>query len=134
MALFRRRRRRRGLRIAAALVLYLPDFLRLLVRLLRDPRVPRLDKALLGLVVAYIVLPADFLPDFLAVLGYVDDLFLLGMALDRLLLRAGPRVLREHWDADPAVLHALVGGLHQLGSVLPGRIRRRLVGLVRRGA
>jgi len=133
MALFRRRRRG-ALRVAAALVLYLPDFLRLLFRLLRDPRVPRLDKALLGFVVAYILLPADLVPDFLAVLGYVDDLFLLGMALDRLLLHAGPRLLREHWDADPAVLHGLVGGLHQLGSVLPGRIRRRLVGLVRRGA
>jgi len=131
---FLRRRRRGGLHIAAALILYLPDFLKLLFRLLRDPRVPRLDKALLGLVVAYIVLPTDLLPDFLAVLGYVDDLFLLGMALDRLLEHAGPRVLRDHWDADPAVLHALVGGLHQLGSVLPGRVRRRLVRLVGRRA
>lgn len=131
---FLRRRRRGGLHIAAALILYLPDFLKLLFRLLRDPRVPRLDKALLGLVVAYIVLPTDLLPDFLAVLGYVDDLFLLGMALDRLLEHAGPRVLRDHWDADPAMLHALVGGLHQLGSVLPGRVRRRLVRLVGRRA
>jgi len=131
---FLRRRRRGALRIAAALVLYLPDFLRLLYRLLRDPRVPRLDKALLGLVVAYILLPADLLPDFLAGVGYVDDLFLLGAALDRLLEHAGPRVLRRHWDADPAVLHLLVGGLHQLGSVLPGRIRRRLVRLVGRRA
>ncbi|HEX7088789.1 MAG TPA: DUF1232 domain-containing protein [Longimicrobiales bacterium] len=132
MMRLRRLRRRGGFRVAAALVLYLPEFLRLLVRLLLDPRVSRLDKALLGVVFAYVVIPTDFLPDFLAVLGRIDDLFLLGMALDRLLRRAGPRLLLEHWDADPAALEALVGGLHQLGAALPGRIRRRLVRVLRR--
>jgi uncharacterized membrane protein YkvA (DUF1232 family) len=127
----RRLRRRSGWRLAAALVFYLPEFLRLVVRLLLDPRVSRFDKALLGVVFTYVIIPTDFLPDFLAVLGRIDDLFLLGMALDRLLRRAGPRLLLEHWDADPVALEILVGGLHELGAALPGRIRRRLLRLSR---
>ncbi len=50
---------------------------------LRDPRTPWYAKALIGLVLAYVLSPIDLIPDFIPVLGYLDDLVLasIGTAL-----------------------------------------------------
>ena len=49
----------------------------------RDPRVPLVAKVIVILVVAYVLSPIDLIPDFIPVLGYLDDMVLvpLGMAL-----------------------------------------------------
>lgn len=104
----------------------LPAFLLLLIRLLRDRRVSGIEKALFGLVIVYVLTPTDLLPDFLGVFGFVDDLYLVGLALGRLLLRSGPDVLLEHWDGDAEALGYLVEGVDQLGSILPRGVRRAL--------
>ena len=77
----RRRRPRRGLSPRAEarrLVRELPNVVKLLFRLIRDLRVPAADKLLFGFAVAYVLMPADLLPDFLGFLGVVDDLYLVG--------------------------------------------------------
>jgi uncharacterized membrane protein YkvA (DUF1232 family) len=133
MKLFPRRRQRRfrlGARAARGLarqmIGQLPNLLLLVTRLLRDPRVRAADKALLVFVIAYVVTPADLLPDFIAVLGLVDDLYLLSLALGRLLVRAGPDRLLEHWSGNPATLGYFVESVDQLGRLLPASIRRVL--------
>src|SRR6185295_18639105 len=54
----------------------------LTVRLLREPLVPRLIKAVPVLAVLYVMLPLDFVPDFLPVLGQLDDLGVLLLAVE----------------------------------------------------
>jgi uncharacterized membrane protein YkvA (DUF1232 family) len=56
----------------------------------RDPRVPWYAKALAGSIVAYAFSPIDLIPDFIPVLGYLDDLILipLGVLLVRRLIPA----------------------------------------------
>jgi uncharacterized membrane protein YkvA (DUF1232 family) len=44
---------------------------------LGDPRTPTLPKILLGLAIGYLVLPFDFIPDFLSLIGHLDDLILI---------------------------------------------------------
>lgn len=125
-----RRRRRQAKNAVVSLLHELPHFLGLLLRLFRDPRVSALDKALVGLVIGYIVTPIDLLPDFVYALGLVDDLYLLALALNRLLLRAGPDLLVEHWHGRPGALLALLDGLEEIGAILPRSIRRVLRGAV----
>ena len=59
--------------------------LRLTVRLLREPRVPRLVKALPVVAACYVISPLDFVPDFLSILGQIDDLAVIVIALEAFL-------------------------------------------------
>lgn len=121
-----RRARAATRRSARSLIRELPNLLRLVVRLLRDRRVPIADKVLFGLVVVYTITPLDLVPDLLAPLGLVDDLYLLGLALAHLLARAGPEILLEHWDGSPARLGYLIEGVEDIGGLLPRPVRQAL--------
>jgi uncharacterized membrane protein YkvA (DUF1232 family) len=122
----RRRRRRSGRTVARKLIRQLPSLFKLVFRLLREPRVPRFDKMLFGAVAVYMLTPIDLLPDFFGVLGWVDDLYLLGLALNRLIGSAGADTLLEHWDGDPESLGYLVDGVEEIGGMLPGDVRTGL--------
>lgn len=123
----RSKRRRKS---AVKLLRELPNLVKLLVRLMRDARVSKLDRLLFGAVIAYVLLPADLLPDFLGFLGLTDDLYLIGLALNRLFSRAGADVLLEHWDGNPRALGYLMEGVEEVGALLPAGIRNALRGLV----
>ena len=60
----------------------------------RDPRVPRLAKLVVVLVVAYALSPIDLIPDFIPVLGYLDDMLLLPMGI-ALAIKLMPRDVWE---------------------------------------
>lgn len=106
----------------------LPNFLRLLGGLLTDRRVSNTDKLLVAGAIAYIVMPMDFIPDYIPFLGEVDDLFVLVLALQRLIANAGRTVIQDHWMGDPGQLKEL--DLERIlvaaAFFLPRRIRRRL--------
>ncbi|HLB09953.1 MAG TPA: DUF1232 domain-containing protein [Gemmatimonadaceae bacterium] len=106
----------------------IPAYLRLMGGLLTDPRVSALDKLLLGVAIAYVVAPIDLIPDFIPFLGQVDDVFIVVLALRRLISNAGMRVIRDHWDGPIEDLHPTVLQEVLLAAAffLPRRIRRRL--------
>jgi uncharacterized membrane protein YkvA (DUF1232 family) len=126
-----RKRRPSGPRaVARALIRELPNLFKLVFRLVRDPALPRIDKLLFGAVALYMITPLDLIPDFLGPIGWIDDFYLLGLALARLVTSAGPDRLLDHWDGDPKTLGYLVEGVEELGADLPSRVRRGLRGLV----
>lgn len=106
----------------------IPNFLRLLYGLITDSRVNSLDKLVVAGAIAYILLPVDIIPDFVPFLGEVDDVFLLILALQRLIANAGRAVVQAYWPGDPAELSAL--NLEKILAAcaffLPRRMRRRL--------
>lgn len=127
----RRRRRGAARELATTLIFQFPHFLRLLYGLLKDRRVSRVDRALVLGALVYVVTPTDLIPDFLGFLGRIDDLYLLGIVLDRLVRRAGTGVLHEHWGGTPQALQLLLNGLDQIGSLIPRPVRGALLGRVR---
>lgn len=106
----------------------LPNFLRLLYGLITDKRVNAVDKLVVAGAIAYILLPVDVIPDFIPFLGEVDDVFLLILALQRLISNAGRAVVQAYWAGDPDELSAL--NLEKILAAcaffLPRRMRRRL--------
>jgi uncharacterized membrane protein YkvA (DUF1232 family) len=126
----RRTRRSTARRTVSRLLRELPNLFRLLVSLMTDPRVSRVDRILFGGVMAYVLLPADLLPDFIGFLGLADDLYLVGLALNRLFSHAGPEILLEHWQGNPRALGYLLEGIEEIGSVLPKKVRSALKGFV----
>jgi uncharacterized membrane protein YkvA (DUF1232 family) len=106
----------------------LPQYMRLLGGLVTDPRVAIVDKLLVVGAIAYIAMPIDLIPDFIPFFGEVDDLFLLILALQRLIENAGRNVVLSHWTGEPSDLADLNlrGALSAAAFFLPKRIRRRL--------
>jgi len=106
----------------------LPNFVRLLGGLLTDRRVSNTDKLLVAGAIGYVLLPMDFIPDYIPFLGEIDDLFLLVLALQRLIANAGRAVLEDHWMGEPGSLRSLdlERMLVAAAFFLPRRVRRRL--------
>src|SRR6266496_3471371 len=77
--------------------LRLPDLLRLLRRLAADPSLPRGVRVRLGLLMVYLAIPIDPIPDFIPVLGYADDAILVTFVLRSTVRRAGIDAVRAHW-------------------------------------
>jgi uncharacterized membrane protein YkvA (DUF1232 family) len=90
-----------------ALAKLIPDSVALVRGLVGDPRVPRRWRwALAGLLV-YLVLPFDLVPDFLPVVGQVDDAVLVVVVVRGVLRAAGPGVVAEHWAGSQSMLAIL---------------------------
>jgi uncharacterized membrane protein YkvA (DUF1232 family) len=98
-----------GRKLAAKeLVALLPNLLRRFRDLSKDGRVPRRAKVVLALAAVWLISPIDLLPEFLPVLGPLDDAVVGVLALRYLVKRAGPAVVREHWRGEPATLEAMM--------------------------
>src|SRR3954464_6667720 len=111
---------------ARQLIKEVPSLLKLLFRLMTDRRVPGKDKALFALVAAYVISPIDLIPDFGGLLGMVDDLYLVGLSLGRLLSGAGEGIRLAHWDGDPRTLGFFIEPVESFGGRLPSSIRNAL--------
>jgi uncharacterized membrane protein YkvA (DUF1232 family) len=90
------------------LAAFVPDCIVLTRRLLGDRRVPRRAKAALALLLPYLASPINLVPDFIPVIGQVDDVVLVALALRYVLKLAGPRVVEDHWPGSPAGLAAVL--------------------------
>lgn len=109
-----------GLRDALQL---LPDLLRLLQGLITDKAVQRGVRVKLALLLVYLLIPVDLVPDFLPVIGYADDIIILAVALRFAVRSAGPEPLRRHWQGTTAGLAFIekLAGLRSGGAPsLPG--------------
>jgi uncharacterized membrane protein YkvA (DUF1232 family) len=113
-----------GRRIAAReLAALIPNLLGLFKGLFTDPRVPAGSKLLLGLAIAWIISPVDLVPEFLPLLGPLDDAVVAALVLRHLVRVSGPDVVREHWRGDPRTLETILrlARIGRRASAWPGR-------------
>ncbi len=78
------------------LIRHLPTYIRLVWALLRDPRLPARQKLILAGIGGYVILPIDLIPDFVPVLGQLDDLAVVLLGLDLFIRSAPPELVDEH--------------------------------------
>jgi uncharacterized membrane protein YkvA (DUF1232 family) len=103
--------------------LALPNLVKLLGRLMRDPRVPARSKALAGAALAYVASPIDLVPDLVPVLGRSDDVFVAIFAVHHLIRTAGEDVVVEHWGGSRDVLEVVDGLIDIAARFVPTRVR-----------
>ncbi len=121
-------RARQGQTSLIEYALLVPHLVKLLARLLRDPRVPGRTKAVVLMTAGYLVSPVDIIPDFVPRVGRLDDIVLVAFALDHILNRVPADVVREHWDGDDDVLE-VIKSIAEIGAgLVPGWVRRLLPG------
>jgi uncharacterized membrane protein YkvA (DUF1232 family) len=112
------------------LLLVIPNLLLLCARLMVDPRVPAKERLLVAGAIVYAFLPLDFIPDMIPFVGQVDDLYLIGLTLLRLMSVTDPRVVREHWRGGGDVVELIGSATLVAGKLLPKKIRRVLTSRV----
>jgi uncharacterized membrane protein YkvA (DUF1232 family) len=93
---------------ARAIAGFIPDCVVLVGRLARDSRVSLPRRAALWLVLGYLLLPIDLIPDFLPVAGQADDAVLLAIALRVLMHGASTEMLREAWPGPESSLKLIL--------------------------
>ena len=93
---------------ARELATLIPNLLVLFKGLLTDRRVPRGSKVLLLLGAVWIASPIDLIPEFVPVLGPLDDAVVAALVLRHVLRTAGPEVIGEHWRGDASTLQRIL--------------------------
>jgi uncharacterized membrane protein YkvA (DUF1232 family) len=88
---------------------FLPACVTTARRLRRDPRVPRRAKLAVAVAGLWVLSPIDLIPEFLPVIGPLDDVVVVALALRYAARRVPPEVLFEAWPGERRVLERLLG-------------------------
>jgi len=111
-------------------LMFLPNMVMLLGRLLKDARVPVAEKALFAAAIIYVISPLDFIPDVFPFIGQVDDLYVVALVLLRLVNRTDESVVRQHWSGGGDIVSLADSIANIAPKLLPKRISRVLTSRV----
>jgi uncharacterized membrane protein YkvA (DUF1232 family) len=88
---------------------FLPDCVAMVRSLRTDPRVPRRAKLALGFAGLWVLSPIDLIPEFLPVIGPLDDVVVVALAFRYAARQVPPEVLYEAWPGKRSTLERLLG-------------------------
>jgi uncharacterized membrane protein YkvA (DUF1232 family) len=88
---------------------FLPDCVATVRRLRSDPRVPRRAKLVVGFAGLWVLSPIDLIPEFLPVIGPLDDVVVVALALRYAARQVPPELLFEAWPGRRSVMERLLG-------------------------
>ena len=114
------------------LLLALPRLARMLFSLAGDRDVPTAVKVVLGAVAVYLVSPIDLVPDFIPLVGYLDDLILAAVVVDGVLNFVDRPLVLRYWPGSPDSLERTAAVARRLARWVPRRIKARIFGGARR--
>ena len=86
----------------------IPDVVRLVRRLATDRALGGGVRWRLWLLLAYLAMPLDLVPDFIPVIGYADDAIVIALTLRSVVRHAGAEALERHWSGAPEGLAAVL--------------------------
>ena len=88
---------------------FLPNCVTLLRRLRKDPRVPRRAKLAVAFAALWVISPIDLIPEFLPVIGPLDDVVVVALALRYAGRRVPRAAILAAWPGDHALMNRLLG-------------------------
>jgi uncharacterized membrane protein YkvA (DUF1232 family) len=112
------RAKRRGAN-ARALLRLVPELARLLTRLARDRMIPLRVRARIYLAIAYNIQPINLIPDFIPVIGLLDNVVITSWAIRSTVKHAGPDTVERHWPGSPEGLTTVNRVLHLTPPTTP---------------
>jgi uncharacterized membrane protein YkvA (DUF1232 family) len=104
----------------------LPNFARLLARLVGDPMLPRAAKIALAAAMVYLASPVDLIPDFIPFVGYLDDLLLGALVIDGVLNWVDRGLVLRYWPGSPDSLERIARVAKMLAVWVPRRLKSRI--------
>jgi uncharacterized membrane protein YkvA (DUF1232 family) len=109
-----------------ALLRALPDLARLIARLIGDTSLPRAAKIALAAAAVYLVSPIDLIPDFIPLLGYLDDVLVAAVVVDGLLNWVDRGLVLRYWPGTPEALEKVARAARMLSAWVPRRLKARI--------
>ena len=109
-----------------ALLRALPDVVRMIARLAVDPVLPKAAKIALAAAVLYLVSPIDLIPDFIPVLGYLDDLLVAAILVDGILNYVDRGLVLKYWPASLESLERVARAARVLAAFVPRRLKLKI--------
>jgi uncharacterized membrane protein YkvA (DUF1232 family) len=88
---------------------FIPNCVTMIRRLRKHPAVPRRAKVALAVAGLYVLSPIDLLPEFLPVIGPLDDIVVFALAVRYAARRVPREVILDAWPGDPSVIKRLLG-------------------------
>lgn len=118
--------KRQAKEIALEAVMLIPNVVKLLGRIIRDPRVSVRRKSFAVAALIYVISPIDLIPDFVGGFGQLDDLVIVAVALNHLIAGTGREVIEQHWDGSADSLDLVLAATEWGTEIIPGPLRRLL--------
>jgi uncharacterized membrane protein YkvA (DUF1232 family) len=110
------------------LLLALPRLAWMIASLLADRAVPRRAKLALAAVAVYLASPVDLIPDFIPIVGYLDDVLVAAIVLDGLLNYLDRPLLLRCWPGSATSLDSAAAVARRLARWVPARLKARVFG------
>ncbi len=104
----------------------LPEVVRTLTRIATDPALPRAAKVALAAALVYLLSPLDLLPDFMPVLGWIDDVLIGAVVVDGVLSYVDRALLLRYWPGSPDSLDKIARVARVLSAWVPRRLKQRM--------
>ena len=104
----------------------LPALTVMIGRLVKDPALPTPAKVALVAAAVYLASPIDLVPDFIPLVGYIDDLLLAAIILDGLLNYVDRDLVLRYWPGSDRSLDALARSARVLAAWVPRRLKTRI--------
>lgn len=110
-----------------------PDMYALALRLMKDKRVAKRDKALIAFTFGYPLVPMDFIPSKVPVLGKMDDLAILFFGSNYILNKIPVPILVKHWQGDLNTLKQVKDNIGRIVNFTPAKTLNQVYGLIDEG-
>src|SRR3989442_14746710 len=110
----------------SALLGALASIVRTITGLAVDPVLPRAAKIALAAAVLYLVSPVDLIPDFIPVLGYLDDVLIAAIVVDGMLNFVNRGLVLKYWPGSPESLERVARSARVLAAWVPRRLKVRI--------